>query len=109
MRPGKAILAGMGLQGLKGWDRRKPYFLDAIAQFDTAPRGNPHWLAIQFMKTMKVDTDAAAQLLNTFCDAQDDWLQKFTMPTLVVCGSEDEDNGSARDLAAALSNATHRE
>ena len=28
------------------------------------------------------------------------------MPTLVVCGSEDDDNGSAEELAAALPNAT---
>ena len=109
MRPRKAILAGMGLQGLKGWEKRKRFFLEAIALFDTAARGDPHWLAIQFMKTMKVDKAAAAHLLDTFCDAQDDWLGKFTMPTLVVCGSEDSDNGSARDLAAALPNAAHRE
>ena len=109
MRPGKAILAGMGLQGLKGWEQRKTFFLEAIAQYDTAARGNPHWLAIQFMKTMKVDKAAAAQLLGTFCDAQDDWLGQFTMPTLVICGSEDSDNGSASELAAALPNAIHRE
>ena len=109
MRPGKAVLAGMGLQGLKGWERRKAFFLEAIELFDTAARGNPHWLAIQFMKTMKVDLAAAAQLLGTFCDAQDEWLVRFTMPTLVVCGSEDQDNGSAVELAAALPHAIHRE
>jgi pimeloyl-ACP methyl ester carboxylesterase len=31
------------------------------------------------------------------------------MPTLVVCGSEDDDNGSAADLAAALPDAIFRE
>ena len=31
------------------------------------------------------------------------------MPTLVVCGSEDDDNGSAEELAAALPNAIFRE
>lgn len=102
MRPGKAILAGMGLQGLKGWAQRKTFFRDAIDQFEIAPRGNPHWLAIQFMKTMKVDRTAAAQLLDSFCDAEDGWLTAFTMPTLVVCGSEDDDNGSAQELAEAL-------
>ena len=109
MRPGKAILAGMGLEGLKGWARRKQFFLDAIAQFETAARGNPHWLAIQFMKTMDVDKVAAAHLLETFCDTEDGWLEAFQMPTLVVCGSEDDDNGSARDLANALPDGTYRE
>ena len=102
LRPRRAMLAGMGLQGLKGWERRKHFFLTAIEQFDTAPRGNPHWLAIQFMKTMKVDVAAAALLLESFVDAEDEWLESFAMPTLVVCGTEDQDNGSAPDLAAAL-------
>jgi len=31
------------------------------------------------------------------------------MPTLVVCGSEDDDNGSAAELAAALPQAEFKE
>lgn len=108
LRPGKAILAGMGFQGLKGWESRKAFFLEAIEQFETAPRGNPHWLAIQFMKTMKVDRSAAARLLQSFCDAEDEWLAAFSMPTLVVCGTEDHDNGSPQDLAAALPDGIYR-
>src|SRR6187551_282918 len=94
LKPGKTVLGGMGLEGLKGWLRRKQFFLDAIDEFDTAARGNPHWLAIQFMKTMKVDLVAAKHLLNSFVDAEDRWLEAFGMPTLVICGSEDHDNGS---------------
>lgn len=109
MRSRKAVLAGMGLQGLREWDRRKTFFIDAIERFDVARRGDPHWLAIQFMKTMKVDCVAAALLLETFTAAPDEWLAAFTMPTLVVCGSEDEDNGSARELSDALPNARFEE
>jgi len=109
MRPGKAVLGGMGLKGLQAWERRKTFFLEAIDQFDTAPRGDPHWLAIQFMKTMKVDRAAAALLLESFEDAVMDWLAAFTMPTLVVVGSEDHDNGSGRELAAAMPSAAYAE
>lgn len=109
VRPGKAILAGMGLEGLKKWERRKRFFLDAIDEFDTAARGNPHWLAIQFMKTMKIDRTASALLLETFRDPGDDWQDPLTMPTLVVCGTEDEDNGSARELAEALADGSYAE
>jgi pimeloyl-ACP methyl ester carboxylesterase len=109
MRPGKAVLGGMGLQGLQQWARRKQFYLDAIAQFDTAARGNPHWLAIQFMKTMKVDREAAALLLNSFADVRQEWLRAFTMPTMVVCGSDDHDNGSGEELAEALPDASYRE
>jgi len=38
-----------------------------------------------------------------------DWLKAFTMPTLVVCGDQDDDNGSAEELAAVLPNATFQE
>ena len=106
LRPGKAILGGMGLQGLQNWKRRKTFFLQVIEQFDTAPRGDPHWLAIQFMKSQKVDREAARLLLDSFEDVWLDWLDAFTMPTLLVCGREDRDNGSAEELAAAMPNST---
>ena len=109
LKPGKAVLGGMGLEGLKGWLRRKQFFLDAIDEFDTAARGNPHWLAIQFMKTMKVDLVAAKHLLNSFVDAEDRWLEAFGMPTLVICGSEDHDNGSGAKLAETLPNASFQD
>jgi pimeloyl-ACP methyl ester carboxylesterase len=109
LRPRKAILGGAGLEGLRNWKRRKTFFLETIELFDTAPRGDPHWLSIQFMKSQKVDRIAAAQLLESFEDAFVTWLEAFTMPTLVVCGSEDEDNGSAEELANVLPNAVFRE
>jgi pimeloyl-ACP methyl ester carboxylesterase len=105
LRPRKAILGGAGLEGLRNWERRKDFFLEAIAMFDNVPRDDPHWLSVQFMKSQKVDRVAAAQLLESFEDAFMHWLQAFDMPTLVVCGSEDDDNGSAEELANVLPNA----
>jgi len=109
LRPRRAILGGAGLQGLQHWERRKHFFLEAIELFDRVPRGDPHWLSIQFMKSQKIDRIAAALLLESFADTFMDWLKAFTMPTLVVCGSEDDDNGSAEELAATLPNAVFRE
>ena len=107
--PRRAILGGAGLEGLRNWKRRKTFFLEAIDMFDSVQRGDPHWLSIQFMKSQGVDRVAAALLLETFEDAFMGWLRAFTMPTLVVCGSEDDDNGSAEELAAALPNAVFEE
>ena len=109
LRPRRAILGGMGYEGLQGWARRRQFFVDAIATADSAARGDPHWLAIQFMKTMKIDRVAAGHLLNAFEDVDFAWLDAFTMPTLVVCGAEDQDNGSAPKLAAALPDASYVE
>ena len=109
LRPRKAVLGGAGLEGLRNWERRKTFFLDAIAMFDSVQRGDPHWLSIQFMKSQKVDRVAAAHLLESFADAFIGWLQAFAMPTLVVCGDQDDDNGSAEELANVLPNAIFRE
>jgi pimeloyl-ACP methyl ester carboxylesterase len=107
--PRRAILGGAGLEGLRNWKRRKTFFLEAIEMFDKVQRGDPHWLSIQFMKSQKIDRIAAALLLESFEDAFMDWLQAFTMPTLVVCGDQDDDNGSAEELANVLPNAVFHE
>ena len=109
LKPRKAFLGGAGLDGLRHWERRKNFFLEAIEQFDRVPRGDPHWLSIQFMKSQKIDRVSAALLLQSFADTFMEWLKAFTMPTLVVCGAEDDENGSAEELAAALPNALFRE
>ena len=109
--PRRAVLAGTGVDVLTNWERRCRFFLEAIERFDEARRGDPHWLSIQFMRTMKIDLQAAALLLKALGDhpSPEEALSAFTMPTLVVCGSEDQENGSARKLAAALPNARYEE
>jgi pimeloyl-ACP methyl ester carboxylesterase len=109
LRPGRAILGGAGLDGLQHWERRKHFFLEAIELFDRVPRGDPHWLSIQFMKSQNIDRIAAGLLLQSFADTFIEWLKAFTMPTMVVCGVEDDDNGPGRQLAAVLPNAIFRE
>jgi pimeloyl-ACP methyl ester carboxylesterase len=109
LRPRRAVLGGAGLEGLRNWKRRKDFFIEAIGMFDRVQRGDPHWLSIQFMKSQGVDRVAAAQLLDSFEDAFMSWLEAFTMPTLVVCGDQDDDNGSAEELANVLPNALFEE
>ncbi|WOF42640.1 alpha/beta hydrolase [Sphingopyxis indica] len=108
MRPRRLILGGMGLAGLAGWQRRGRFFKRAIAEYDSAKRGDDTWLSIQFMKTMKVDRIAAGHLLDSFTDTPPEALAALTMPVLVVCGDKDQDNGSAEELVAALPDARLR-
>ncbi|MEH6756746.1 MAG: alpha/beta fold hydrolase [Parasphingorhabdus sp.] len=105
--PGKAILAGMGLEGLAGWAQRQDFFLKAIASRETAKRGDPHWMAIQFMKSQKIDPVAAAHLLKTFSDMQPDMIATIDTPTLILCGADDRDNGDPDKLAQLLPNGHH--
>ena len=105
MTPRRLILGGMGLAGLAGWQRRGAFFKRAIAEYESAKRGDDTWMSIQFMKTMKVDRIAAGHLLESFTDTPPDALAAITMPALVVCGEQDQDNGSAEELVAALADA----
>ena len=111
LQPRRAILGGTGLDVLTNWERRSKFYIEAIDCFDKVSRGDPHWLAIQFMKSMKVDRDAARLLLQTMHDREDkhELVDAFTMPTLVVCGDQDDDNGSGAELAAVLPNARFAE
>jgi pimeloyl-ACP methyl ester carboxylesterase len=107
LKPKRLVLGGMGLQGLAGWTERGAFFIDAIDRFDSVKQGDPAYYAVQFMKSMKVDRVAARQLLQTFTDTPPSALAALTMPTLVVCGDEDRDNGDPAALTAALPDAVH--
>ena len=105
LKPRRLVLAGMGLEGLAGWDRRAAFFIDAIDRFEDVKRGDPAFMAVSFMKTMKVDRVAARLLLGSVDDTAPGDLAAVTMPTLVVAGDKDRDNGSPEALAEALPNA----
>lgn len=103
------VLGGMGLSGLSGWARRSGHFIDAIDRFGTIERGDPAFLAQAFMKTMQIDRVAARLLLQSVDDTPAEVLAGVAMPTLVVCGGDDHDNGSAAELAGILPDARYAE
>ncbi len=105
LRPARLVLGGMGLEGLAGWTGRGAFFIDAIDRFDEVKAGDPAFPAVSFMKSMKVDRVAARMLLGTFADTPPDALAALTMPTLIVNGDQDRDNGDPAALTAALPDA----
>ena len=109
LTPRRLVLGGMGLSGLAGWARRSGHFVDAIDRFGAIERGDPAFLAQAFMKTMKIDRIAARLLLQSVDDTSAEALAAIVMPTLVLCGADDQDNGSAPELAEALPDAHYVE
>ena len=105
LTPRRLVLGGMGLQGLAGWNRRAAFFLDVIARYGTIRPGDPAYVAQQFMKSMAVDLEAVRLLLGTMADTAPASLAAIAMPTLVLCGAQDDDNGDPDALAAALPDA----
>jgi pimeloyl-ACP methyl ester carboxylesterase len=110
LSPRRLLLGGMGLEGLGEWQRRSAFFIDAIDRFDEIrSTDDPAYFAKSFMRTMKVDRAAARLLLLSVEDTPPAALDRIAMPTLVFCGAQDNDNGSATALAAALPDASYVE
>ena len=109
LHPHRLIIGGMGVGGLSGWEKRAAFFRRVIDEFDAIPRGDPAYFSMQFLKSQGTDRVAARQLLGSMRDLDPAALGNVTMPTLVVCGDEDQDNGSAQELAALLPNALYVE
>ncbi|RJY10201.1 alpha/beta fold hydrolase [Aurantiacibacter aquimixticola] len=106
LAPRKLVLTGMGLEGLTNWEKRVAFFVDMIDHFDEIKHGDPRFIAKSFMKTQGIDPVAARLLLTKGVDDIDTAeLAQIAMPTLVLIGDEDRDNGSPQRLADALPDA----
>ncbi len=106
-KPGRAMVAGMGLEGILHTGGRSAYFRHILTHLGTFERGSPEWLAEAFLKTVGGDPVALLQVLGTFVDTPQEALARIATPTLVLAGTEDDDNGSAAALAAALPAGRH--
>ena len=109
LEPRRLAICGMGVAGLAGWARRADFFKRVIDEFDTIRPGDPVYAARTFLKSQGVDRAAARLLLGAMDDFDLASLANITMPTAVICGDEDRDNGSAEDLAALLPEARYVE
>jgi pimeloyl-ACP methyl ester carboxylesterase len=101
-RPRRLIVAGMGIDGMLDTGRRTEHFRRILQGLGTHERGSPEWMAEAFLKTTGGDPQALLPLLDSFVDTREPELRAIDLPTLVVSGAEDRDNGSAEKLAAML-------
>src|SRR3546814_17064170 len=99
-RPRRAVLGGMGLQGLVDTGRRSAHFHHVLDHIDEHPRGSPEWLAVQFLKTTKGDPLAMKPLLDSFTNPTAEEIRRVAVPSLVVVGEADEANGSDEAMPA---------
>jgi len=107
LEPRRLCVCGMGVAGLAEWERRAAHFKRVIDEFDTIRPGDPAYVARTFLKSQGVDRVAARLLLDAMDDFELARLANITMPTAVICGVDDDDNGSAEELAALLPEARH--
>jgi pimeloyl-ACP methyl ester carboxylesterase len=101
-RPRRLVIAGMGLRGMLETGRRSAHFRKVLTGMGTHKRGSDEWMAEAFLKTTGGDPQALLPLLESFVDSTEAELRGITMPTLVLSGTEDQDNGPAEALADLL-------
>lgn len=101
-KPGRAIVSGMGLQGITSTEKRGNHFRHILDNLGEHERGSPAWMAEAFLKTTGGDPIALRHILETFVDTSEAELQAIETPVAVICGADDDDNGSAAALADIL-------
>lgn len=105
-RPRRAVISGMGLAGLTDTSARADHFRHILSNIGNHERGSPEWMAEAFLKTTGGDPLALIRILDSFVDTDEADLRAISAPIGVVCGAEDDDNGSASALADILMHGT---
>jgi pimeloyl-ACP methyl ester carboxylesterase len=103
-RVAKAVMGGMGTDFTNPeWPRRKLFYRalsgDTVAEL--APMVN-------YVKQSGLDQQALALLQKEQPSTPMEILKKIQQPVLVICGSEDTDNGSAKDLATLFAHGSYK-
>jgi pimeloyl-ACP methyl ester carboxylesterase len=101
-RPGRAIVAGMGLEGILHTAGRGGQFRHILTNLGSFPFGSPEWKAEAFLKKTNGDPVALLHALGTSVDTSGEELEQMAMPVLVAVGAEDQRHESAAALAATL-------
>jgi pimeloyl-ACP methyl ester carboxylesterase len=101
-RPRRAIISGMGLEGVINTQARGAHFRHVLTNLGQHERGSPAFMAEAFLKTTGGDPVALLGILDTFVDTPKDVLAALQTPVGVICGMDDQDNGSAAALAETL-------
>ncbi len=103
--PRRAVLSGMGLDGILDTQGRGGYFRHVLTNLGSFERGSSEWMTEAFLKTTDGDPKALLLILDTFVDTSREELAAIDLPVLVVTGEDDDDNGSGEALAEALPDA----
>jgi pimeloyl-ACP methyl ester carboxylesterase len=102
--PGHVALGGMGDARVEGVTARDAMFRDAAANGGGAKTEGARRIA-QVLAKSGLNGPAILSVLDSLGRTPPAELKRLTTPVLVVCGEDDNENGSAEGLAAALGNA----
>lgn len=100
----KAVLGGMGTDFTNPeWPRRKLFY--RALSGDTVAELAP---VVNYVKQSGLDQQALALMQKEQPSTPKEVIEKINQPVLVICGSEDNDNGSATALAKLFKHSTFK-
>jgi len=100
--PDRAVVAGMGLDGVLHATGRNGHFRRILENLGSFDRRSAEGKAEAFLRSTGTDPFAVLHLLESSVDTPREKLAAIDIPVLVLAGAEDDDNGPAEALAAAL-------
>jgi pimeloyl-ACP methyl ester carboxylesterase len=100
--PGRAIVAGAGLDGIVDTAGRAAPFRRILNNLGTFERGSADWRTEAFLRLMGGDPVALSHVLDTLVDTPREAIARIQTPALVVVGAEDEIRDSAKELSGVL-------
>jgi pimeloyl-ACP methyl ester carboxylesterase len=100
--PRRAIVAGMGLEGIVDSQGRGEFFRRVLNNPGSFPRASAEWMVEAFLKTVGGDPVALLAVLDAAVDTPQEAIGRIEIPVLVAAGAGDSDNGSAAALARAF-------
>jgi pimeloyl-ACP methyl ester carboxylesterase len=107
-RPGKAIIAGQGLDAIEGATARTGGYRSVLTaiidggELESGIQQTAYWL-----RQTGADPVALRHVLDTHVETPVEALAEVDVPTLVAIGAADHSHSTADRLAAALPNATY--
>ncbi|HEY6531971.1 MAG TPA: alpha/beta hydrolase [Acidimicrobiales bacterium] len=100
--PRRAVVAGMGLDGVLDVERSNAKFSRVFENLGTFERKSPEWLIEAFLRQNGGDPEAMILALRSSVPTSVDELSRIVTPTLVVVGEDDVEHTSADELAEVL-------
>ena len=100
--PGRAVVAGMGLDAIERTGPGSEHFRRILTSRDAFRRGSPEWMAQMFLQQVGGDPEALLLLLDSAVDTPLEDLARIRTPVLVAVGADDVAQRSAEALAKVL-------
>ncbi|MGH3412024.1 MAG: alpha/beta fold hydrolase [Marmoricola sp.] len=101
-RPGRAVLAGMGLERILDLGKAIAWYRRVLGSHGSYRHGDPEFMTQAFIKTVGGDPEALVRVIEASVETSREDVAAVDLPVQVLMGDQDDDHGSGDDLAELL-------